>query len=116
MGESRIFRLAGGSLKGRIMLEQGRARQKREHLMSFFQSENITIDVEGDLALLKIDVPGRGVNLLNRQAFRDLDAALDRLATRTNLQVLVVKSGKKAGFVAGADIQQFADIKSPQEA
>ncbi len=84
--------------------------------MSFFHSENVSVEVDGDLALLKLDVAGRSVNVFTRQVMKDLDAALDRLAARSSLRILVLRGMKKSGFVAGADIQQFADIKTSQEA
>lgn len=84
--------------------------------MPFFQAENLSIDIDGDLALLKLDVPQRPVNVFTRAVMRDLDTALDRISARGNLRVLVIRSTKKLGFVAGADIAQFADIKSEQEA
>ena len=46
--------------------------------MSFFQGENLSVDVEADLALLKLDVAGRAVNVFTRSVLRDLDTALDR--------------------------------------
>lgn len=84
--------------------------------MSFFQAETLTIDIDGDLALLKIDVPGRSVNVFTPALLRDLGTALDRLANQTNLRVLVLRGQKPAGFLAGADIEQFARIHTPQEA
>ncbi len=84
--------------------------------MPFFHSQNVTVDIEGDLALLRLDVPGRSVNVFTRQVLQDLDAALDRLASNTTLRVLVLRSMKKSGFVAGADIQQFAGVTSAEQA
>jgi 3-hydroxyacyl-CoA dehydrogenase/enoyl-CoA hydratase/3-hydroxybutyryl-CoA epimerase len=84
--------------------------------MPFFHSENVVVDIDGDLALLKLDVAGRSVNVFTRQVMLDLNAALDRLAERSNLRIVVIRGMKKSGFVAGADIQQFAEIKNAQEA
>ena len=68
------------------------------------------------LQLLKIDVPNRTYNVLTRQVLRDLDAALDRIAAHPELRVLVIRGMKKTGFLAGADIQSFADLRSTDEA
>jgi 3-hydroxyacyl-CoA dehydrogenase/enoyl-CoA hydratase/3-hydroxybutyryl-CoA epimerase len=85
--------------------------------MALFKAENLEVDTDGSgAALLKIDVPGRTYNVLTRQLLRDLDAALDRVAVHPNLAVLVIRGMKKTGFLAGADIQGFADIRSPDEA
>ncbi|HEY7326684.1 MAG TPA: 3-hydroxyacyl-CoA dehydrogenase NAD-binding domain-containing protein [Gemmataceae bacterium] len=79
--------------------------------MQIFRSATILVerDPEGALALI-LDVPGRSVNVLNRQVMADLDTALDRIA-ETRAPLLVVRSGKKSGFVAGADLQEFLSIQ-----
>src|SRR5947209_2051814 len=85
--------------------------------MPLFQAENLEVDTDGSgVALLKLDVPGRSVNVLTPQVLKDLDAALDRVAAQTSLRVLVLRGMKKSGFLAGADIQQFASIATPAEA
>ncbi|MHB1424445.1 MAG: 3-hydroxyacyl-CoA dehydrogenase NAD-binding domain-containing protein [Gemmataceae bacterium] len=79
--------------------------------MRIFQSATIAVerDSEGAAALV-LDVPGRGVNVLNRQVLADLDAALDAVAS-SKAPLLVVRSGKKSGFLAGADLQEFLRIQ-----
>jgi 3-hydroxyacyl-CoA dehydrogenase/enoyl-CoA hydratase/3-hydroxybutyryl-CoA epimerase len=85
--------------------------------MPLFQGETLEVDTDGSgVALLKLDVPGRSVNVLTPQVLKDLDAALDRVAGQTSLRVLVLRGMKKSGFLAGADIQQFASIATPAEA
>ncbi len=85
--------------------------------MALYQSDNLAVDTDGSgTALLKIDVPGRSVNVITRQLIADLDAALDRVAAQTSLRVLVIRGMKKSGFLAGADVQQFADIRTADEA
>src|SRR5205814_2186497 len=46
-----------------------------------------------------------------RQVLADLDGALGALAREPRLPVLVVRSGKKSGFLAGADLHEFTAIK-----
>ncbi len=79
--------------------------------MQIFRSATIVIerDPEGALALV-LDVPGRSVNVLNRQVIADLDAALDSVAS-SKAPLLIVRSGKKSGFIAGADLQEFLGIR-----
>jgi 3-hydroxyacyl-CoA dehydrogenase / enoyl-CoA hydratase / 3-hydroxybutyryl-CoA epimerase len=85
--------------------------------MPLFKAENLEVDTDGSgAALLKIDVAGRSMNVLTRQVMEDLDAALDRVAGESGLRVLVIRGMKKTGFLAGADIQQFAEIASAEEA
>lgn len=75
------------------------------------QSRTIVVerDTDGSYAL-QIDVPDRSVNVLTRQVMADLDGALDALAREPRVPVLVVRSGKKTGFLAGADLEEFAAL------
>src|SRR5438477_1969264 len=85
--------------------------------MSFFQAETLRVDQQPDgTAVLWIDVPGRPVNVFNHQLLRDLDAALDRVAAESAIDVLFVRSAKASGFLAGADLRTFTEIKSPADA
>ncbi len=84
--------------------------------MQIFRSATIVVerDPEGALALI-LDVPGRSVNVLNRQVMADLDAALDSIAS-SKAPLLIVRSGKKSGFIAGADLQEFLGIQDAASA
>src|SRR5262245_32138878 len=61
--------------------------------------------------VLVLDVPGKSVNVITRQVLADLGGALDVLAAQPRVPVLVVRSGKTSGFLAGADLQEFRDIR-----
>jgi 3-hydroxyacyl-CoA dehydrogenase/enoyl-CoA hydratase/3-hydroxybutyryl-CoA epimerase len=79
--------------------------------MQVFQSPTVVVerDVDGSMGL-KLDVPDRSVNVFNRQVMTDLDAALDAVAA-SKPPLLIVQSGKKSGFVAGADLHEFLAIR-----
>ena len=85
--------------------------------MPLFESKSVVIerDTDGTL-MLKIDVPGRSMNVLNALLLADLDAAFDRLASEQTAPLLLLRSGKSSGFIAGADLQEFLAIKTPAEA
>jgi 3-hydroxyacyl-CoA dehydrogenase / enoyl-CoA hydratase / 3-hydroxybutyryl-CoA epimerase len=84
--------------------------------MPLFRAENLEVDTDGSgVALLKLDVPGRSVNVITPQVLKDLDAALDHVASQP-LRVLVIRGMKKSGFLAGADVQQFAAIQNAEQA
>src|SRR5579885_2059255 len=78
--------------------------------MQIFRSATLVVerDPEGALALI-LDVPDRSVNVVNCQVMADLDAALDSVAA-SKAPILVVRSGKKSGFIAGADLQELVRI------
>ncbi len=82
-----------------------------------FQSETVTVEKDADgSAFLKIDVPGQTHNMISRQVLADLDAALDRVAAEARLPLLDIRSGKPAGFLAGADLHGFLNIADSAEA
>jgi 3-hydroxyacyl-CoA dehydrogenase/enoyl-CoA hydratase/3-hydroxybutyryl-CoA epimerase len=79
--------------------------------MQLFQSATLVVERGSDGAVaLILDVSNRSVNVFNRQVMADLDAALDAVAA-SKPPVLIVRSGKKSGFVAGADLQEFLTIQ-----
>jgi 3-hydroxyacyl-CoA dehydrogenase/enoyl-CoA hydratase/3-hydroxybutyryl-CoA epimerase len=85
--------------------------------MMLFEAQNLRIELRPQgIALLRIDVPGRNMNVFTRQALADLEAGLDRLQDRSDAKVLVMRGDKVSGFVAGADLQEFAQIHHADEA
>jgi 3-hydroxyacyl-CoA dehydrogenase/enoyl-CoA hydratase/3-hydroxybutyryl-CoA epimerase len=85
--------------------------------MAVFQSDSVVVerDQDGALALI-LDVPGRSLNVINRRVLADLDAALDAVLAAGRVPLLVVRSGKKSGFLAGADVPEFLAVRSPADA
>jgi 3-hydroxyacyl-CoA dehydrogenase/enoyl-CoA hydratase/3-hydroxybutyryl-CoA epimerase len=85
--------------------------------MSFHQAETLRVDQHPDgTAVLWIDVPGRPVNVFNHQLLTDLDTALDQVAAERAIRLLVVRSAKTTGFLAGADLRAFIQVKGPADA
>jgi 3-hydroxyacyl-CoA dehydrogenase / enoyl-CoA hydratase / 3-hydroxybutyryl-CoA epimerase len=68
-----------------------------------------------DFAWLIFDKHAATTNTLSAAALEELRAALDELAQRPP-KGLVIRSGKENGFVAGADIDEFGELKSAAEA
>jgi 3-hydroxyacyl-CoA dehydrogenase / enoyl-CoA hydratase / 3-hydroxybutyryl-CoA epimerase len=67
------------------------------------------------IAWLTCDTPGTSTNVLSAAVLRELAAALSQIAQSKPLGV-VVRSGKRSGFVAGADIKEFLDLRTPEDA
>ncbi|MGB0128011.1 MAG: 3-hydroxyacyl-CoA dehydrogenase NAD-binding domain-containing protein, partial [Rhodocyclaceae bacterium] len=59
--------------------------------------------------------PGASTNTLSRQTMRELATLLDALDCDPP-RGLVIRSGKAAGFIAGADIEEFTHLDSPEKA
>ena len=64
---------------------------------------------------LAIDVPGRGANVLSRAVLEELGEVLDEISEDPP-QALVIHSTKPSGFIAGADVNEFAEFTSEQKA
>ncbi len=79
--------------------------------MLVFKSANVTVERDADgSGVLILDVQNKSVNVFNRQVLADLDAALDAILAERPFPVLVLRSGKPTGFLAGADLSEFLAI------
>ncbi len=70
-----------------------------------------------DLAVLTLDDPKKGANVLSSHVLDELSSYLDAVEKRTDLAGLIIRSGKPGSFIAGADLREFAaslDIPSEQ--
>jgi 3-hydroxyacyl-CoA dehydrogenase/enoyl-CoA hydratase/carnithine racemase len=71
---------------------------------------------EPDVALLTLDAPGKGANVLSSSVLDELSAQLDALEQRQDLVGLIVTSGKPGTFIAGADLREFAaNLQLPRQ-
>ncbi len=69
-----------------------------------------------DIAVLTINDPNKGANVLARSVLDDLEQHLDKLEKRDDLAGLIFRSTKPGNFIAGADLREFvADIDQPPE-
>lgn len=74
-----------------------------------------SLEIDADrIAWLTIDQPGANANALSRAVLEELAARLDELA-KVPPRGLVITSGK-AGFIAGADVREFGQVASAEEA
>src|ERR1700733_12335497 len=74
-----------------------------------------TVERDSDsVAWLIIDKPGSSANVLSSGVLRELDAVLEPLVRNPPRAVIVI-SGKKSGFIAGADIKEFTGITNIDE-
>jgi 3-hydroxyacyl-CoA dehydrogenase / enoyl-CoA hydratase / 3-hydroxybutyryl-CoA epimerase len=73
------------------------------------QHWTITRDADG-YATLTFDKAGSAVNTLSAAVLAELNEALD-LLDRDPPKGLVIRSGKANGFIAGADVDEFGEVK-----
>ena len=67
-----------------------------------------------NLVWLTFDRQGESANTFSREALEELSASLDEIAA-AKPKGLVIRSGKDS-FIAGADVNEFVNFKSPEEA
>ena len=82
------------------------------------QSPSLRIDSD-ELGWITFDDPDRPVNVLSEPVMRRLTETLDeaRAASREGrIKALVLSSGKPGSFIAGADVDEIADLEDLDEA
>ncbi len=70
---------------------------------------------EEQILWLFLDREGASVNSLSREVFAEFDVIISGILNR-NPRAVILTSGKKKGFIAGADISQFTKLKDTEEA
>jgi 3-hydroxyacyl-CoA dehydrogenase/enoyl-CoA hydratase/3-hydroxybutyryl-CoA epimerase len=74
------------------------------------------LEMDADnVAWLTCDMPGASANVLSAAVLRELDAQLDIIVQKKPAAVVIL-SGKKSGFIAGADIKEFLKLHTPDDA
>ena len=78
--------------------------------------KNFRIETQDGVATVLVDVPGEPVNTLSEETGAEFGAVLDALEKDPAVKAIVLASGKKDGFVAGAKIEMLRDVKSAAQA
>lgn len=71
-------------------------------------------DTDG-IVWLHFDKPGTSTNVLSRDTVIELDSVLKSLAASPP-RGLVIRSAKKSGFIAGADVREFSELRDEAQA
>ncbi|MBW7902204.1 MAG: enoyl-CoA hydratase/isomerase family protein [Rhodocyclaceae bacterium] len=77
------------------------------------QNWRVAVDGEG-IAWATLDKAGESANSLSRAVMDELGQLLDAL-DRQPPKALIFRSGKEAGFIAGADIQEFTQLDTAEK-
>ncbi len=75
-----------------------------------YRNWRVTRDKD-DVAWAVLDKPGSSANTIDAEVLEELNTLLDRL-DQLRPKALVIRSGKRGGFVYGADIGQFRGIET----
>jgi 3-hydroxyacyl-CoA dehydrogenase/enoyl-CoA hydratase/3-hydroxybutyryl-CoA epimerase len=74
-----------------------------------------SLEIDADrIGWLTCDTPGASTNVLSAAVLQDLAAKLAEILILRPCGV-VVRSGKANGFIAGADIKEFLQIRTPEQ-
>jgi 3-hydroxyacyl-CoA dehydrogenase/enoyl-CoA hydratase/3-hydroxybutyryl-CoA epimerase len=74
--------------------------------------KNFRVEKQDGVATVFVDVPGEPVNTLSEETGTEFTAVLETLDKDPSVKAIVLASGKKDGFVAGARIEMLRDVKS----
>ena len=75
----------------------------------------VTVDPRGVLTAV-LDMPGRTYNVLSTQLFADLGALVGMVEGDATMRLVLFRSGKESGFLAGADLREIEAIGNRAEA
>src|SRR5262249_27797901 len=67
-------------------------------------------ELDGGIALVTFNVPDKKVNTLSRAVIQELAGVVGQLEQRTDLNGLLLRSGKPGQFIAGADLNDIAAL------
>ncbi len=79
-----------------------------------YQNWHFEIDAD-QIAWLSFDRHGSAVNTLNDKVMEELASILDDIVAQS-VKGLVIQSAKSTGFIAGADIKSFGELKTVDQA
>ena len=77
---------------------------------------SITLTRDAGVAVLSLDVPGAPVNTLSLALAEELRVLFDDIERDNSIVGAVLISGKSDNFIAGADIEQFLEFKTAEDA
>ena len=76
----------------------------------------ITTRLQSGIAWLELDIEGEPVNMITKETRTEFEAALDRIGADGDVRAVVLISRKPDSFIVGADINEFAALRSREAA
>ncbi len=74
----------------------------------------LSVTKEKNIAIVTLDQPGEKVNKLNEELIGEFRKLLDQFETE-DIDGIILVSGKKNNFIAGADVEMLKNKKAPEE-
>ncbi|MEM9494587.1 MAG: 3-hydroxyacyl-CoA dehydrogenase NAD-binding domain-containing protein [Pseudomonadota bacterium] len=72
-----------------------------------YETFSVEVDADG-IALVTIDLPGQSMNVWNAQLMDEFERWVDDFVANDAVKGAVLASGKKSGFMAGADLRMLS--------
>lgn len=79
-------------------------------------SSNWRFERHGSIGVITFDLVGEKINKLTTPVMAEFVEVLSSVEQHLGLSAVVILSGKHDTFIAGADIQEIADIHTPEDA
>lgn len=101
--------LSSGST-ARILRGSGVFKSGHSRFLSVSSRQNgkhITLDIQGDVAIVRLDSEGVKLNTLSAGVFDEFKDAFNKIQLNNDVTSAVLISGKPGSFVAGADIDMI---------
>ncbi|HEV7838626.1 MAG TPA: 3-hydroxyacyl-CoA dehydrogenase NAD-binding domain-containing protein, partial [Gemmatimonadaceae bacterium] len=76
----------------------------------------LSVEVSDGIAIVTFDLPNESVNKLNRAVKDEFVALVSQLERDTTVNAAVLISGKPDVWIAGADIEEFLELKTATDA
>jgi 3-hydroxyacyl-CoA dehydrogenase/enoyl-CoA hydratase/3-hydroxybutyryl-CoA epimerase len=76
----------------------------------------LSVEVTDGIAVITFDLPNESVNKLTRAVKDEFIALISRLERDTTVNAAVFMSGKPDVWIAGADIEEFLDLRTASDA
>jgi len=81
-------------------------------ISSTARRQTLSMDVDDDILVVTIDAPGAAVNTLSPALAGEFEDVFRRAQDDALIKGVVLISGKSENFIAGADIEQFPQLKT----
>jgi enoyl-CoA hydratase/carnithine racemase len=75
-----------------------------------YESPHVRVEAADGVATLWLEFPGSPVNALTPARLADIDGGLSAATARPHVEVLVIRSGRPAGFCGGHDSDRLSDL------
>lgn len=96
------------SLKNSIVISHGLRTAKRGLASSSVNNgANLSLNVKDGVGVITLDKQGAKVNSLSLDVMTEFESIFNEIQSNTDIKSAVIISGKRSGFVAGADIEML---------